>query len=134
MARTINRRGKSWWQGLLLILILGFAIWRIGRVAMNPGSSCEFTERVAVNELVYVAHASCRMNCRDISRDLVEEVYLQGELNCKKSSESKGNRRFALEKRDELGDIIRIIVEDDNGKHVIVTAIRLDKPDKCTCS
>jgi hypothetical protein len=134
MAGSINRRGKSWWQGLLLIVILAFAIWRIGRVAMNPGDACEFTERKPVDELVYVEHARCRMDCRDIDRELVQDVYLHGELNCKKSSESKGNARWALEKRDDRGDVIRIIVEDDDGKHVIVTAIRLDKPDKCTCS
>jgi hypothetical protein len=30
--------------------------------------------------------------------------------------------------------MIRIIVENDDGEHVIVTAIRLDEPDHCTCS
>ncbi|HEX2899386.1 MAG TPA: DUF4258 domain-containing protein [Bacteroidia bacterium] len=134
MAGTIKRRGKTWWQGILLLLIIGFAAWRVGRVIGNPSHSCEFTGRDQVNALVYVAHARCRMGCRDIDEELVEQVYLKGELNCKKSSQSNGNARYALEMRDERGDMIRIIVEDDDGKHVIVTAIRLDKPDKCTCS
>lgn len=130
----MQKRNRGWIQAVVLLLILGIAIWRIGKVVGNPSNNCEFNNRDQVQQLVYVAHARCRMNCRDISPGLVEQVYLEGKVNCKKSSVVKGNSRYALELRDERGDVIRIIVEDDHGKHVIVTAIRLDKPDKCTCS
>jgi hypothetical protein len=134
MAGSLQKKYRGWIQGVVLILILVFAVWRIAAVVGNPNTSCDFKQRVPLQDLVYVAHARCRMNCRDISQSLVEKVYLEGELNCKKSSNSKGKSRYALEKRDDRGDIIRIIVEDDDGQHVIITVIRLDKPDKCTCS
>jgi hypothetical protein len=100
----------------------------------TPTDDCNWTERHPVNELAYVSHAKCRMKCRDIDQTLVEKIYLHGEINCEKSSIKAGNHRYALEASDDRGDRIRIIVEDDHGKHLIITVIRLDKEDRCTCS
>lgn len=131
----LDRRYKGILQGALLLLIIGWAVWKFGFSMSGPSDGdCNLTARVPVDELVYVAHAKCRMACRDIDRQLVEKVYLHGEINCKKSSVKDGKHRYAIEKRDDRGDMIRIIVEDDNGRHVIVTVIRLDKEDRCACS
>ncbi len=133
----IDRKYRGLLQGLLLLLIVVFAIYRFVLPGSNDGDDgvdCNWNERVSTDALVYVAHAKCRMACRDIDERLVEKVYLHGELNCQKSSVKDGKRRYALEKRDDRGDMIRIIVEDDDGRHVIITAIRLDKEDRCSCS
>ena len=133
----VNRKYKGLLQGTLLLLIVAFAIYRFvwpGMRGGEPGVDCAWHERVSTESLIYVAHARCRMACRDIDERLVEKVYLHGELNCQKSSVKDGKHRYALEKRDDRGDMIRIIVEDDDGRHVIVTAIRLDKEDRCSCS
>lgn len=95
---------------------------------------CSFSERKDASELIYVNHAKCRMKCRNISRDLVEKVYLNGKVNCDKSGEKNGDMRYALEMKDELGDQIRIIVEVEEGKHIVITAIRMGKDDRCECS
>lgn len=129
------RRNRRLLRSLLLLLVAVYLLYRVSN--RNPGDggeNCSFDERVAVTELIYVDHARCRMKCRDVSRKLVEEVYLKGVVNCKKSSYKDDKPRYALEKRDDRKDKIRVIVEDDNGKHVIITVIRLGKGDHCTCS
>lgn len=134
MAGSIHKRYRGWIQAILLLLILAFGAWRLAHIIGDPAETCEFPSRVPSSELIYVDHARCRMACRDISQALVERVYQEGELNCKKSSQVKGHPRFALELRDDRGDMIRLIIEEDEGQHVVITAIRLDKPDKCACS
>jgi hypothetical protein len=135
MAGTIRKKNRGLIQAVLLLLIAAFVIWKVVGFWGGSGSNaCEFTQRLATRDLEYVDHARCRMACRDIDQALVEKVYLQGALNCKKSSIKNGKHRYALELRDSRGDMIRIIVEDEQDKHVIVTAIRLDQEDECACS
>jgi hypothetical protein len=134
MAGSIQRKYRTWLQAILLLLIVVFAVWKVAGILGTPRFTCDFPDRVPVDDLIYVEHARCRMACRDISEALVEEVYLKGELNCRKSTLSNGHPRYALERHDHKGDLIRIIVELDSGEHVIITAIRLDQPDACTCS
>lgn len=132
----MNKRYKKIFQAVIILLLLAFAAWRAFGPNPNqpPSGQCDFTERYAPTELVYVSHAKCRMRCRDIDKKLVEKVYLLGEVNCKKSSVKNGKHRYALEKRDDRGDIIRLIIEENNDQHVVITAIRLDRADKCSCS
>ena len=118
-----------------LILLAG--IWLFLQFAVPDllgEDPCAFDERVATSELVYVEHAKCRMKCRNIDQKLVELVYTKGKVNCEKSSYKNGNPRYALEKRDPLGDKIRVIVEVDGDTHLIITVIRLGKRDHCSCS
>lgn len=124
-------------QAILLILIVATAAYQWWIKPGRQADICAFDQRDKVQSLRYVEHAQCRMACRDIDRDLVEEVYLEGALNCAKSDpkgKRGGNPRFALEKEDGPRGRVRIIVEDDHGKHVIITVIRLDKEDHCECS
>jgi hypothetical protein len=134
MARTRPRKYRTWLQAILLLVVVAFVIGKVTGMLGTRRFTCDFPDRVSVDDLVYVEHARCRMACRDISEALVAEVYLKGELNCRKSTVANGHPRYALERRDHRGDLIRIIVELDGGEHVIVTAIRLDQPDHCTCS
>lgn len=133
MTGSIRNRYRGWLQAGILILIVIYALLKLTGIGKG-GSDCDFTPRQDVSDLRYVDHARCRMRCRDIDQKLVEDVYLHGEVNCKKSSTVNGNRRYALELRDSRKDMIRIIVEDDEGEHVIITVIRLDRPDRCACS
>ena len=121
-------------QSILLLALAVFILYRISSQGGNQGTLCRFSDRVDVDELVYVDHARCRMECRGVNQRTVEKVYRDGVVNCKKSSYKRGKPRYALEKRDERGDKIRVIVEDDEGQHVIITVIRLGKDDHCSCS
>lgn len=127
------RINRKYWTTILIGLLIILGILRLFN-RNQVEDSCVFTERNKVSELVYVNHAKCRMNCRNISRKLVERVYLDGEVNCKKSGENNGDMRYALELKDELGDQIRVIIEEENGKHIVITAIRMGKDDRCECS
>lgn len=118
---------------VLALLAIGFRIYnRSGSV--QAGISCGWEERIPVDRLQYVSHALCRMECREVPRWLVEDVYLHGQLNCEKSRMEKGKPRYAIEKRDRKGDVIRLIVQDEGAEHRVITVIRLDKEDKCECS
>ncbi|HHG84469.1 MAG TPA: DUF4258 domain-containing protein [Bacteroidetes bacterium] len=130
----MNIRIRSIIQIVLLVCLTIYAIYAVNFLPSDPGPLCELQDRVPTNELVYVNHARCRMGCRDINKKLVEKVYQEGTVNCDKSSYKNGHARYALEKRDKRGDKIRVIVEDDDGKHLIITVIRLGQEDHCTCS
>lgn len=122
---------------LILILVLGwFTLQRSqpGTPGEGPSDPCTFPGRIDPQELVYVNHAKCRMECRQVPRKLVEEVYLEGSVNCGKSGPKNGDMRYALEKRDDRGDIIRLIIEVEDGEHIVITVIRLGQEDRCTCS
>jgi hypothetical protein len=133
-----NRRKVRIFQVLLLAVALMVLAYRFFNSFSgnpgNPGDTCRFEQRDQVDELIYVDHARCRMKCREINAALVEDVYLHGQVNCNKGSVKNGKARYALEKRDQRGDMIRVIIEDDDGQHVVITAIRLDRDDKCACS
>jgi hypothetical protein len=123
---------------LLLALVLSAAIFQFFRQGQGTkgGARCEFSERFSPNALAYSRHARCRMDCRDISEDLVEQVYREGSLNCGKSDPAgakDGNPRYALEMEDGSRGRVRIIVGDDHNEHVIITVIRLDEKDNCSC-
>lgn len=126
----INRRYLSI---LAIALAVVWGVMRLLNDYRDPGG-CAFTDRSQVNSLEFVSHARCRMRCRDVSQELVERVYLKGAVNCEKSGEKNGDMRYALEMEDRKGDNIRVIVEDENDKHIIITVIRLGAEDQCECS
>jgi Domain of unknown function (DUF4258) len=123
-------------QLLLLILVVGVGLFQWFQKTPQNGAACEFQNRIAATELDYSKHARCRMKCRDIDQDLVEDVYRNGSLNCDKSDPGgtkDGSPRYALELEDGGRGRVRIIVADNDGTHVIVTVIRLDEKDQCAC-
>ena len=132
----MNPKSKTFVRVALLLVALALLAWKFFAPSIRDPQNglCDFDTRLPVEKLVYVEHAKCRMRCRNIDKQLAEKVYLRGEGNCQKSSIKNGKHRYALEKRDDRGDVIRLIVEDDDGQHVIITAIRLDRADKCSCS
>jgi hypothetical protein len=99
----------------------------------TSGKDCELHFHNDPSELVLTEHAKCRMRCRQIDRATLEDTYQHGELNCSKSEIRDGSFRYAVERRDAKGDIIRIILVEDQKIHRVITAIRLDKPDMCEC-
>jgi hypothetical protein len=74
------------------------------------------------------------MGCRHVSRSQVEDVYEHGVLNCAKSGMRDGSYRYALEKTDHEGQVIRMILVEENNHHKVITVIRVDQPDvNCDC-
>ena len=121
------------WAWLIILIVFAFGLWRV----LQPGPptyTCDFNDRIDPTELVYVEHASCRMECRESSQRWVERVYAQGRVNCRKSGPKDGDMRYALEMEDDRGDRLRIIVEVEGSEHIVITVIRLGGRDKCACS
>ena len=124
----------------LVLVVLGAVIFyffwgRPSQQNQGQGFSCEFPQRIPVKSLRYVEHAKCRMDCRRVPKSLVEEVYREGKVNCRKSGTESGAPRWALEYRDPgNSDLIRLVVEEENpGKHTVITVIRLDRQFSCDC-
>lgn len=84
--------------------------------------------------LEYSKHASCRMQCRKISGEEVEEIMQEGKINYNKSDLKAGRcPRYALEGETNDGQEVRIIFAQCNEKTVVVTVIDLEKDHACDC-
>lgn len=84
--------------------------------------------------LEYSRHASCRMQCREISKTEVEEIMRDGKINYRKS-DLKNARcpRYALEGITNDDQRVRIIFAQCNEKTVVVTVIDLETEFACDC-
>lgn len=84
--------------------------------------------------LEYSNHATCRMQCRKISKKEVEEIMQEGKINYNKS-DLKNDRcpRYALEGITEDSQRVRIIFAQCNEKTVVVTVIDLGTDYACDC-
>lgn len=101
--------------------------------ASNPsGRDRGFDRRTTFLE--YSNHASCRMQCRKISKTEVEEVMRDGKINYNKS-DLKNARcpRYAVEGITRDDQRVRIVFAQCNEKTVVVTVIDLETDFACDC-
>ena len=91
-----------------------------------------FDRRVAY--LRYSNHARCRMECRHISQQEVEETMRQGSINYRKS-DIRNTRcpRYALEEVTKDNQRVRIVFAQCNEYTEVVTVIDLDTEWGCSC-
>jgi hypothetical protein len=84
--------------------------------------------------LEYSNHASCRMQCRKISKTEVEEIMKDGKINYTKS-DLKNARcpRYAVEGVTRDDQRVRIVFAQCNEKTVVVTVIDLETDYRCDC-
>ncbi len=84
--------------------------------------------------LEYSNHATCRMQCRKISKAEVEEIMRDGKINYNKSDLQNARcPRYALEGITKDDQRVRIIFAQCNEKTVVVTVIDLETDYKCDC-
>src|SRR5688500_9731327 len=102
----MNRRRRSLYLGILLLIVaLLLILYRTdspaGGTTNSPdGKSATLDERMARNvcKLVYTKHARCRMDCRNISEEEVEEILVEGRINHAKSDiRSNPDPKYAFE-------------------------------------
>lgn len=139
------------WIPYLLIAVLLIAVLLIRRCQEKQGPSPvprvdpgkgPATEKVNRNRgfdrrtgyLEYSEHASCRMQCRKISKAEVEEVMTEGKINYKKS-DLKNARcpRYAVEDLTKDDQRVRVVFAQCDEKTVVVTVIDLDSDFECHC-
>jgi Domain of unknown function (DUF4258) len=101
--------------------------------ASNPTNRDKGFDR-RTSYLDYSQHASCRMQCRKISKSEVEEIMLDGKINYKKSDLQNARcPRYALEGVTQDNQRVRIIFAQCNEKTVVVTVIDLGTDYACDC-
>jgi len=125
---------------LVLVAALGFYfIKRCKNTASNLSVSQRNVNRDRgfdrrVSYLQYSDHAKCRMECRHISEQEVEETMQEGKINYKKS-EIRNSRcpRYAIEEITKDDQHIRVVFAQCNDYTEVVTVIDLDTEWTCHC-
>lgn len=91
-------------------------------------------EKLQKNPLLYTKHASCRMDCRQISKTEVQKILTTGEINFKKSRvHDTPCPAYALEGVTDDGQTVRIIFAACDSTTKVVTAIDLTRVYNCDC-
>jgi hypothetical protein len=141
----MNRRRQTLYLGILLLIVAVILI--IYRSNPNPGpgatdslngrQSSGLTEPITrdVSQLVYTKHARCRMDCRNISKEEVEEILVEGKINHAKSDpRSRPDPKYAFEGITDDDQRVRIIFANSKRGIVVVTCIDLEKEWSCDCN
>jgi len=91
-----------------------------------------FDRRVSYIE--YTEHAKCRMQCRKISQDEVEEIMKEGKINYAKSDvNDRPCPTYALEGITKDNQRVRIIFAQCDYKTKVITSIDLNTDWECHC-
>ena len=91
-----------------------------------------FDRRISYIE--YTEHAKCRMQCRKISQDEVEEIMKEGKVNYAKSDVNElPCPTYALEGITKDNQRVRVIFAQCDYKTKVVTSIDLNTDWECHC-
>jgi hypothetical protein len=132
---------------LFLLLILALALFAIKKCShstsasknKNTGSTTAEVNRDRgfdrrVSYLQYSNHAKCRMQCRHISENEVEETMLNGTINYRKSDIQNARcPRYAIEDETKDGQHVRIVFAQCDNYTEVVTVIDLGTEWTCDC-
>ena len=100
--------------------------------AANVNRDRGFDRRISY--LKYSNHAKCRMDCRHITQEEVEDIMQNGKINYKKSDLQNARcPRYALEGVTKDKQDVRIVYAQCNESTTVVTVIDLDTEWTCDC-
>ena len=86
------------------------------------------------SHVYYTKHALCRMDCRHISKNEIEEIMRNGIINFNKSDRNdRPCPTFALQGETIEGDKLRVIFAQCSDETKIVTCYNLEKDFECHC-
>ena len=140
------------WLPYLLILLMGIAIILIKKCRnhnrpepkpkvtnndpKDPAGTINrdrgFDRRTSYIE--YSNHATCRMQCRHISQDEVEDIMRNGKINYNKSDLQNARcPRYTLEGITRDNQQVRIVFAQCNESTMVVTVIDLQTEFECHC-
>ncbi len=84
--------------------------------------------------LYYTRHALCRMDCRHISREDINEILENGIINLNKSQQDDHPcPTFALQGSTNHGESIRVILAQCSQETKIITCYNLKEDFECHC-
>jgi len=141
------------WVPFIIVVVLGILLFFVKRAqdgdhadpkrtettgrktkdpAAGPDRNRGFDRRTTFIE--YTEHAKCRMKCRRISQEEVEQIMREGTINYKKSDvKAKPCPAYALEGRTKDGQRVRIVFGQCDYSTKVVTTIDLEKDWECHC-
>ena len=90
------------------------------------------------HKLIFTKHARCRMECREITEEEVENIVATGTINEAKSKEENEEAdghcpTYALEGNTKDGQHVRIVVGACEKITKVITAIDLGAEHECNC-
>ncbi len=87
-----------------------------------------------VSYLQYSKHAKCRMECRHITQEEVEDIMRKGKINYNKSDLQNARcTRYAVEGETKDRQDVRIVFAQCNESTTVVTVIDMDTEWSCDC-
>ena len=121
---------------LLALVIFTWAYVKIGEWGdqRQVGSSETVLAEMQSQPLYYTRHAKCRMQCRKIDQDEVEEILETGRINWQKSEvNDQPCATYAIEGRTRDHQNVRIVYANCSRETKVVTTIDLDRHYDCVC-
>ena len=115
----------------IILLILFFVAFLIRR--WNEPVQKEAFDRRPTS-LIFTHHALCRMDCRHISKEEVQEIMQKGIINFNKSNNrERPCPTFALQGRTAGGESIRVIFAQCPSETRVITCYNLEEDFECYC-
>jgi hypothetical protein len=116
-----------------IILLVFFFYKRQGSKNRADAEGDTFSR--SYNQLIYTKHARCRMDCRHIDEQEVQEILEKGRVNHRKSEPAaRPDPKYALEGTTRDGQEVRIVFAPSRGNMVVITVIDLGKEWTCHCN
>jgi hypothetical protein len=115
-----------------LLIVLGFFVVFVLKQWKEPQQREIFDRHPS--SIIYTENALCRMDCRHITKEQIEEVIQKGVINLNKS-----NRRdrpcptFALQGETASGESLRVIFAQCGHEAKVMTCYNLGKDFECHC-
>lgn len=123
---------------ILLIITLAFLFlnkWKVLQQHSDAQSSIRqrgFDRRISTLE--YTQHARCRMDCRHISQNDINDIMRNGEINYAKTDvNDQPCPTYALQGYSNDGQHLRVIFAQCEIKTKVVTCYDLEKDFECNC-
>ncbi|MFL5808051.1 MAG: DUF4258 domain-containing protein, partial [Flavisolibacter sp.] len=84
--------------------------------------------------ILYTHHAMCRMDCRHISKEDIDEIMQRGIINFNKSNRfDRPCPTFALQGETSDGEKLRVIFAQCNAETKVITCYNLNEDPECHC-
>ena len=131
---------KSKKTAFLILLIIGLAFLFLNKwKGLQQQSDAQTTLRQKsfdrrISTLEYTQHARCRMDCRNINQEDINDIMRQGEINYAKTDlDDKPCPTYALQGHTNDGQYLRVIFAQCETKTKVITCYDLEKDFECHC-
>jgi hypothetical protein len=115
----------------LLVLVLMLALAMV-KLRHEPIAKELFDRKPET--LSFTQHALCRMACRQISKEEINEVMVRGVINLNKSDKrDRPCPTYALQARTGDGQYLRVVFAQCDEETKVVTCYDLEREVECHC-